>query len=84
MKVNKCKLCGEEIPPKKTYCAECLKLRNQQYSEEQKRKKKLAALKKKIVSSSLVDDVREAKRLGISYGQLKARQYSERMREWWE
>jgi hypothetical protein len=66
------------------YCAECLRLRNRQYSEEQSRKKKLAALKKKIGGSSLADDISEAKRLNISYGQYKARQYSERMREWWE
>lgn len=76
MRVNKCRSCKAVIPDnqRKLYCPECKEIRKKQQKENCLARKKARALEKKIGGSKLLNDVREAKKLGISYGLYKARQ----------
>ncbi len=84
MKENKCRHCGTVIigNRRKQFCPDCLEYRQKQQREECYARKKARALESKISASKLLSDVREAKKLGISYGTYKARQ-TERACEWW-
>lgn len=85
MKEKKCKHCGTVLTGnrRKQFCPECLEYRQKQQKEACLARKKAKALEDKIGRSRLLADVREAKRLGVSYGTYKARQYSEGMCAWW-
>lgn len=84
MKENKCRHCGTVIigNRRKQFCPECLEYRQKQQKEACLARKRAKALEDKIGKSKLLNDVREAKKLGISYGRYKARQ-TERACEWW-
>ena len=84
MKEKKCEHCGTVFKGNrnKQFCPECLKYRQKQQRKESDARKKAKAIEAKISKNKLLSDVREAKKLGISYGAYKARQ-TERACEWW-